>query len=64
MTIWGFIPSIRLIEDEDYESYETGFRDLLIEAPSTLRIAGDRDFWTVSFRFFGFGFTINRQKPL
>lgn len=62
--IWGFIPSIKFTEDLDYESHEVGLRDFQIEALTFFRIAYDRDFWTVSLRVLGFGFTINRQKPL
>lgn len=61
LTLWVLIPSIRIREDLDYMTYETGISQVEIELPTSLIWRTDSDFWTVGVRLLGFGFTLTRQ---
>ena len=62
LTLWFLTPSIQIVEDLDYLTYEKGVAKLEIEMPTTLAWRTDRDFWTVGLRLLGFGITLTRQR--
>lgn len=62
LTFWLLTPSIRIREDLDYSTYETGISQVELEFQTALVWRTDSDFWTVGIRILGFGVTLTRQK--
>lgn len=64
LTLWFLTPSIKVREDLDYETLETGVAQFEAEFPTTFSWRTDRSFWTIGIRILGFGLTLTRQKGM
>lgn len=64
LTLYLTFPSVKIVEDLDYDTVEQGVARFELDLPTNLRWATDRDFWTVSARLLGFGVTLTRQKGI
>lgn len=61
LTLYFTFPSIKVLEDLDYDSPERGVIKFEIDLPTRFEWSGDKDHWVVKLRLLGFGVTVVRQ---
>jgi methionine-rich copper-binding protein CopC len=62
LTLYLLLPSLKVVEDFDYDTLERGLTRLELDLPTSLRWNESKDHWTVSWRVLGLGFTLTRQE--
>jgi hypothetical protein len=61
LSLYFTFPSIKIVEDFDYDSPERGITKFEIDLPTLFSWGGDKDHWTIRARVLGFGLTLTRQ---
>ena len=62
LSLWILLPTLKLAEDFDYETFEKGVTRIDLQAPSRILWRSNRHGWSTSLRLLGLGFTLARIK--
>lgn len=62
LTLYFMFPSVKILEDHDYETHESGIIKFELDLPTHFGYSTSDKHWTIKARILGFGVTIVRQK--